>query len=386
MLVPDRPDRTAPADEEERSMVTRLVVCCDGTWNTPDQMIGTVARPTNVTKLALSITPTDASGTRQCVYYHQGVGTSRWDHIRGGAVGAGLSANVLDAYQFLIDNYQDGDELWFFGFSRGAFTARSIAGLVRNCGVLRTQNLNRMHEAFALYRSRAESPRGTASTLFRHAYSYEPRVRFVGVWDTVGALGIPVPSTRALQPLVAFFNRRLAFHDTNLSTHVDGAFHALAIDEKRKAFLPTLWTQQADAGSQILEQVWFSGAHSDVGGGYSPSGLSDIALLWMIEKARGFGLDVTQPPVVTGHPKDVSPGESAEVEVAPDPMATIHESRKRFYRLFKPVSRPIGTSPDGHELLASSAGARHEKDHDHYHPDNLTAYLASGPDVHLTQV
>jgi uncharacterized protein (DUF2235 family) len=367
-------------------MVTRLVVCCDGTWNTPDQMIGTVARPTNVTKLALSINPTDAAGTRQCVYYHQGVGSSRADHIRGGAFGAGLSANVLDAYQFLIDNYQDGDELWFFGFSRGAYTARSIAGLVRNCGILRTQNLDRMHEAFALYRSRAESPRGTASTLFRHAYSYDPRVRFVGVWDTVGALGIPVPTTRALQPLVAFFNRRLAFHDTNLSTHVDGAFHALAIDEKRKAFLPTLWTQQPDAGSQVLEQVWFSGAHSDVGGGYSPSGLSDIALLWMIEKARGFGLEVTQPPAVVGHPKDVNPGESSEVEVAPDPMATIHESRKSFYRLFKPVSRPMGTNPTGHEQLSSSAAARHKNDPDHYHPDNLMAYLGSPDGDHVTQV
>ena len=118
-------------------MAKRLVVCCDGTWNTPDQKIGTVARPTNVTKLALSISSSDAEGTRQCAYYHPGVGTSRWDHIRGGAFGTGLSANVLDAYQFLIDNYEDGDELWFFGFSRGAYTARSVAGLVRNCGILR---------------------------------------------------------------------------------------------------------------------------------------------------------------------------------------------------------------------------------------------------------
>lgn len=367
-------------------MVTRLVVCCDGTWNTPDQMIGTVARPTNVTKLALSITPTDVAGTRQCVYYHQGVGTSRWDHIRGGAFGAGLSANVLDAYQFLIDNYQDGDELWFFGFSRGAFTARSVAGLVRNCGVLRTQNLDRLHEAYALYRSRAESPRGTASTLFRHAYSYEPRVRFIGVWDTVGALGIPVPTTRDLQRLVAYFNRHLAFHDTNLSTHVDGAFHALAIDEQRRAFAPTLWTQQPGAGSQVLEQVWFSGVHCDVGGGYAESGLSDIALLWMIEKARAFGLDVTQPPAVAVRAKDVSPGESAEVEVAPDAMGPIHESRKSFYRLFTAVSRPIGTNPIGHELLGSAAAERHTRDPAHYHPDNLTAYLASAADVHIAEV
>jgi uncharacterized protein (DUF2235 family) len=366
-------------------MVTRLVVCCDGTWNTPDPVKGTVPRPTNVTKLALSITPVDPAGTRQCVYYHPGVGTSRWDHIRGGAFGSGLSDNVLDAYHFLIDNYEEGDELWFFGFSRGAFTARSVAGLVRNCGVLRRQNLDRIDEAFGLYRARAESPRGTASTLFRHAYSYEPRVRFVGVWDTVGALGIPVPSTRALQPLVAFFNRHLAFHDTDLSTHVDGAFHALAIDEQRKAFLPTLWTQQPGAGDQVLEQVWFSGVHSDVGGGYraAESGLSDLALLWMIEKARGFGLDVTPPPVVTGQRTEVSAGESAEVEVSPDAMLRLHVSRKSFYRLFRSVSRPIGTSPGGHERLSSSAFDRHEKDPEGYRPANLMSYLDSpgAPDI-----
>ena len=356
-------------------MAKRLVVCCDGTWNTPDSKIGTVPRTTNVTKLALSIASMDAEGTRQCTYYHPGVGTSRWEHFRGGAFGSGLSANVLDAYQFLIDNYDDGDELWFFGFSRGAYTARSVAGLVRNCGVLRQQNLDRMHEAYALYRSRAESPRGTASTLFRHAYSYEPRVRFIGVWDTVGALGIPVPTTRALQKVVATFNRRFAFHDTDLSTHVDGAFHALAIDEQRKAFLPTLWTQQPHAGNQVLEQVWFSGVHSDVGGGYAASGLSDIALLWMMAKAGSFGLHVLQPPTATKGTQDVSPNESAEVEVAPDPLGSIHESRKSFYRLFKPVYRPMGLSRTGHELLSSSAAARHTKNPDDYHPDNLTAYL-----------
>ncbi|MGA8247447.1 MAG: DUF2235 domain-containing protein [Nocardioides sp.] len=366
-------------------MVTRLVVCCDGTWNTPDQRAGGVPRPTNVTKLALSITPVDPEGTRQVVYYHQGVGTSRWDHIRGGAFGSGLSANVRDAYHFLIDNYEDGDELWFFGFSRGAFTARSVAGLVRNCGVLRRHDLDRLDEAYALYRARAESPRGTASTLFRHAYSYEPRVKFIGVWDTVGALGIPVPTTRALQRVVAAFNHRWAFHDTDLSTHVEGAFHALAIDEQRKAFLPTLWTQQPNAGSQVLEQVWFAGVHSDVGGGYrgAESGLSDVALLWMMEKARGFGLDVTPPPVVTGQPRDVSPGESAEVEVNPNPMLRLHVSRKSFYRLFRAVSRPIGASPTGRELLSSSAFDRHEKDPEGYRPANLVTYLdrPGGPDI-----
>lgn len=364
-------------------MTRRLIVCCDGTWNTPDQKIGAIARPTNVTKLALCIAGTDSAGTPQRAYYHPGVGTGRWDHLRGGVFGVGLSTNVLDAYHFLIDNYEDGDELWFFGFSRGAFTARSVAGLVRNCGILRKENLDRMNEAYALYRSRAESPSGTASTLFRHAFSYEPRIRFIGVWDTVGALGIPVPTTKWLQHIVVRFNHRWAFHDTRLSAQVEGAFHALAIDEKRKAFAPTLWTQQDGAGAQVLEQVWFAGAHCDVGGGNRESGLSDIALLWMFDKARSFGLELTQPPIVPGPPQDVDPGECAQVEVAPDAMGPIHESWKDFYRLFTAFLRPIGLQSHGHELLSSAANDRHTKDPDQYQPDNLTTYLATATPIHI---
>ncbi len=113
------------------------------------------------------------------------------------------------------------------------------------------------------------------------------------------------------------------------------------------------------------------------------SGLSDITLLWMMQKARGFGLDITPPPVVRGQRKDLSPGESAEVEVDPEPMLRLHASRKSFYRLFKPVSRPMGTSPSGHERLSSSAFDRHKKDTEGYHPANLMAYLDSpgGPDI-----
>jgi hypothetical protein len=135
-----------------------------------------------------------------------------------------------------------------------------------------------------------------------------------------------------------------------------------------------LWTQQPHAGTQVLEQVWFSGVHSDVGGGYGASGLSDIALLWMMAKAGSFGLHVRQPPTATQAVQDVSPNESAEVTVAPDPLGAVHESRKSFYRLFRPVHRPMGLSRTGHELLSSSAVARHTQDPD-YAPDNLTTYL-----------
>ena len=115
-------------------MAKRLVVCCDGTWNSPDQSKSHVSCPTNVTKVALAITPQGKEGVDQLVYYHKGVGTGKFDHLRGGAFGRGLTKNIKDAYSFLIENYQIGDELFFFGFSRGAYTARSTVGLIRNSG------------------------------------------------------------------------------------------------------------------------------------------------------------------------------------------------------------------------------------------------------------
>ena len=242
-------------------MSKRLVVCCDGTWNTPDQQ-----QPTNVTKIALAVASADDDGLEQRVFYHRGVGSRPGDRIRGGAFGYGLSRNVRDAYRFLVHNYEPGDELFFFGFSRGAFTVRSLAGLVRNCGILRRSESRRIADAYALYRGRANAtkPNGVESVLFRRSYSYEPRIRFIGVWDTVGALGIPVTGL----PVARWLNRRWGFHDTDLSSHVDAAYQALAIDEQRGPFRPTLWTQQDHAPkTQVVQQVWFSGVHCDIGGG-----------------------------------------------------------------------------------------------------------------------
>lgn len=366
-------------------MSKRLVVCCDGTWNTPDQSVGGHPLPTNVTKLALAVSEQAADGTRQCVYYHPGVGTSRWDHLRGGAFGYGLSRNVVDAYRFLVDNYEPGDELFFFGFSRGAFTARSTVGMVRNCGILRPENAARVGEAYALYRNRVEHPSGIASTLFRRAYAHDPAITFVGVWDTVGALGIPVPTARWLQPLVSRFNKRWAFHDTQLSSHVQAAFQALAIDEQRRPFAPTLWIQQPGARTQVLEQVWFCGAHCDVGGGYHETALSDIALLWMLDKARGHGLEF-DPAALAAEPRiGTSPGDTVEFEIAPDVMGTVHDSRTKFYRLVRPAPRVIGRYDSGNQTLASTAEQRYQMDPE-YGPSNLIDYLAVPEEVRVAQV
>ena len=147
-------------------MPKRLVICCDGTWNTPDQVSGKRSTPTNVTKLALAIATAGPDGVEQRVYYHPGVGTKRGERSRGGAFGLGLSRAVRDVYAYLVANFEPGDEI-FFGFSRGAFTARSSAGLVRNCRVLRPEHADRIDDAYRLYRSRQAHPRGTEARLFR---------------------------------------------------------------------------------------------------------------------------------------------------------------------------------------------------------------------------
>ncbi|GAA2724996.1 DUF2235 domain-containing protein [Actinocorallia aurantiaca] len=371
--------------------VKRLIVCCDGTWNTADQMVAGRLCPTNVTKLALSVAPVDSAGVEQRTYYRSGVGTSRWERLRGGVFGFGLSHNVFDAYRFLIDNYEPGDELFFFGFSRGAFTARSLAGLVRNSGVLRRENAGRLDEAWALYRDRVEKPSGMASTLFRNSYSHEPRIRFLGMFDTVGTRGIPPLGPRLLRPVVERINHRWEFHDTTLSSRVDGAFHALALDERRSVFEPTLWHRQPDAGDQELKQVWFAGVHCDVGGGYCDTSLSDLTLLWMADQACRYGLQFLPIAFQPGSPAETSPDESTRFTVAPDPMGRLHSSWKGLYRLTDPLDRMIGTAmneqniPDGCERLATTAKERHDTD-PRYRPRGLVAYLKDPANIHLEPV
>ncbi|WP_309060072.1 DUF2235 domain-containing protein [Streptomyces sp.] len=149
-------------------MGKRLVVCCDGTWNFADQ-----PSKTNVAKIALSVRPGSAADREQRVCYHSGVGILRQERLRGGAFGMGLSRNVLDAYRFLVESYEPDDDLYLFGFSRGAFTVRSLAGLVRNSGILRRDHVGRTREAWALYRDRVERPTDAAATLFRRTYARE---------------------------------------------------------------------------------------------------------------------------------------------------------------------------------------------------------------------
>ncbi|OXM69899.1 DUF2235 domain-containing protein [Amycolatopsis vastitatis] len=340
-------------------MAKRLVICCDGTWNKLGQ-----PNPTNVTKVKEAVAATDSAGTSQIAFHGDGVGTgtSLWDHFTGGAFGLGLSAKVRDAYEFVVKNYEPGDELFFFGFSRGAFTARSTVGFIRNCGVLRPENAGLIKEAYRLYRDRDTSTTGPESPKareFREKYAHEDRtpIRFIGVWDTVGALGIPLSGGRLLNLL----NRRWQFHDTQLSSIVQSAFQALAVDEHRTSFKPAVW-ESSQAG-QEREQVWFAGDHSDVGGGHAVSDLSDLALRWMTDRAHHCGL-AFEPDVFAG----LYPG---------NPLGALHDSLNGFFRLFGRVVRSIGTVDPQSEFAASTAVCRHEHQPPPYRPDNLVAYLAA---------
>ncbi len=209
--------------------------------------------------------------------------------------------------------------------------------------MLHRDNADQIGQAYALYRggNTNTNPRSVAAALFRKMYSYETDIRFIGVWDTVGALGIPSAGGR----LARRFNRRYEFHDTTLSSKVGEAYQALAIDERRGPFVPTIWSKSDMAPpTQRLEQVWFTGSHSDVGGGNRHHGLSDIALCWMLEKARGAGLAFVERSFLREPPAGGEPVSGDEIveeytRINPNPAQEVDPSRKGIYRFLPPHSR-----------------------------------------------
>ena len=271
----------------------RLIVCCDGTWNEPDEKVddnpADETEPTNVLKVVRGIAPVDRHKLPQVVYYDSGVGTQGFlDRYVGGGFGRGISQNIQQAYRFIANNYHEGDELFLFGFSRGAYTVRSLAGFIGSVGLLEKAHLRRVPEAYALYRTPPGKRPGSLPAQRLEALKPPPRrgipIKFIGVWDTVGALGAPTPI------LGRFTRGKVSFHDTQLGNDVRHGYQALAIDERRRPFQPDLWTGKP-ANGQTIEQVWFSGVHSNVGGSYRHTGLSDITLKWLTDQASRHGLE-----------------------------------------------------------------------------------------------
>ena len=346
----------------------RLVFNFDGTWNRLDAVC-----PTNVVLTAESILPIDPSGVAQLNYYDQGVGTDRGDRLRGGVFGRGLTRNLTDAYRNLVFNYTPGDEIFIFGFSRGAFSARSFAGLIRNSGIVRREHAGKTFRAVELYRSRkpGDAPSGREAAEFREAYAHPPaQIAYLGVWDTVGALGIP-----NYYSIARFFNRKHAFHDCSLSSSVRSARHAVAIDETRRTFEPTLWDnfeqlnrergKDPAADDAPYQQKWFSGVHSAVGGGTPSRGLSDHALEWVWEGARRAGLaldsspdsrlyslqpDFTQPldgtdPAAAAAKRRLAVSVWRQAPRANGPGEVVHVSVSARRRWHAPVERLPGNAP-----------------------------------------
>ncbi len=354
----------------------RLVICCDGTWNRSDN-----PTVTNVEKIArtIQLEPEQALGVQQMVLYIPGVGTAGYqaDKILGGAFGFGLFNNVLNAYRFLSINYAPGDEIFVIGFSRGAYTARSLAGMVGKVGLLTREAMidGHLHEAGLRYRHPGDEewPQEWADPEQFRAEHCHPDVpiKFLGVFDTVGALGVP-----------GALGRRQQFHDVALGDAVRTARQALAIDETRMKFEPCLWQASTDPDrpevSGRIKQVWFEGAHSDVGGGYEEAGLADTALLWMAAEAQAQGL------VFDCDLFGEQLGEGTAVQ-RHDASSALYRVVDTAIRLRIVLGRAKGESFTGRRrrldrrdsagvAIASTTAARYRNPAEDYRPSNLVAY------------
>jgi uncharacterized protein (DUF2235 family) len=324
----------------------RLALFLDGTWNDPEDK-------TSVYRLAGNVVTTEANDPVQRVYYGQGVGTRWYDKLRGGVLGQGLYENLQAAYGWLLKHYDEGDQVYIFGFSRGAYTARSLAGLIAKCGLIerdagqaltlaqiyaRYQKGKGADPIYTLHRISKENSRILSpeeSALLKH--SRRIPIEMIGVWDTVGSLGVPWTSA----PLLGREN--FYFHNTNPSRLYRHAFQALALDEHRGPYEPTLWTDfTPDKPDPIpekpwtreqLEQRWFIGAHSDVGGGYKGGTLDRLPMAWLQGKAAQLGLQFKNQVQLDG---------TEIAQVPTDSFAQFLKGAYRAIRLGKRFFRPIG--------------------------------------------
>lgn len=297
----------------------RIIICADGTWNRPEENIEKDF-PTNVLKFARGIAPHDNNGTKQIVFYDWGIG-SYHNKIGGGAMGAGLEKNVMDGYRFLVHNYEPGDEIYLFGFSRGAYTVRSLCGLINNCSILKGVEGKRVEEAFSIYKTKKHTPKSEFSKQWRQKYAVQlqTEINFIGVWDTVGAMGLPFT-------IFGLIEDKHLFYDRHIGSNIKVARHALSLDEVRNDFEPTIWDPKPGVD---LKQVWFAGVHADIGGSYKPDSdgtvLADIPMTWLLKEAESFGLQF----------------ESYLKSVRLNPKATKHNEFKGKYKLLGKYQRTI---------------------------------------------
>ena len=287
-------------------MPKNIIVCYDGTGNEYG------GNHTNVVKTFESILRRE----EQVGFYDPGVGTFSYfgrtlgkkiGILLGKAFGAGLQENIEDGYKYLMDYFNEGDKVFIFGFSRGAFTARSLAGMIYHFGILEKGNKNLIPYVSKMYNQRKLK----ISSDFKRVFSKECKSHFIGVWDTVASLG---------------YIHGKKFFDQTLNPEIRNAYHAIAIDEKRKKFSASLWDESKKNPHQTMQQVWFAGVHCNVGGYYNERGLSDIAFAWMMDKASEHGLKLK-----TGWQKNLQQ----------NCLDKLHKSRVGFWRLWPKKYRSV---------------------------------------------
>ena len=356
-------------------MPKNIVVCSDGTGNSGGKRHGT-----NVWRIFNAV-DRHCEDCAQTTYYDDGVGTHNVRLLRllGGAFGRGLSRNIREAYEFLALNYEDGDRIFLFGFSRGAFTVRSLAGMICRCGLLERDAVIRasrrkrecdVRQVLCAYRSEESPPNGASDEQVRKTLRIDDLslrpvdIHFVGVWDTVDAVGVPFDELKEWVDRAwrCLFGRRLwRFQDLKPNSRIRHAYQALALDDERKTFHPLIWnvpnTQTKDpAGSvesterdtsfaagddgkprveQVVQQVWFAGVHSNVGGGYPKDSLSLVPLLWMMHRAHECGLRFLRR-------------KWDEFREDADPHGRLYDSRNGWGIFYRYARRnPCAHKPDG---------------------------------------
>ncbi|KAK4662333.1 uncharacterized protein QC763_700540 [Podospora pseudopauciseta] len=321
-----------PAHPHRRGTPKRLIVCCDGTWMNSLGKKG-YEPPSNVTRISRVLCRTCSDGRPQIINYFAGVGTANGlDQFTGGAFGMGLDADIREVYNFLCTNYVDGDDIILIGFSRGAFTARSVADMVASVGLLTPEGLDKFFAIFDDYENMGSSSRDTDDFLIDGLEEYkgqhgqkkieweerrketykrglrekkltrdtfhagageigeEIKIKALAVWDTVGTLGIPPAPVIGVRGSADQWR----FTNTQISAKVENAFQALALDEPRYAFRPALW-ERVPGSTTNLKQVWFPGNHGNVGGGWWDQQISDITLAWMCDQLSTLGLEFNHP-------------------------------------------------------------------------------------------
>jgi uncharacterized protein (DUF2235 family) len=353
----------------------RLALFLDGTWNT-------VSSNTNVWRLKSMCATAGADAAPQAIYYNNGLGTSMGEIIRGGVFGYGIDDVVINAYEWLIETFDDGDEIFIFGFSRGAYTARSLSGLISRCGLLKPgaplsirqlyERYKRGNDVLSIHELLAKPavPGEPHEERWMRRFCREIRVKFTGVWDTVGALA-------GTSHFALITGGNHDFLDVALRRSEEYAFHALAIDEHRLAFRPTLYSRfrMKDGSSpparplDQVEQRWFVGAHANVGGGVDNDLLAQVPLKWLASKATMHGLAFRQNIEVEDDFK-TSPIEDSFAEFAGGAYKILEFGRP-FYRTIAapPEERSISYLETINETIDRSVFDYRRTNKDYRHPN-----------------